>query len=372
MTDNAAADNAEYGLARFDSIGGVVRYNTVTGGGEAGIYLGDSADAGAKVQHNVVSKAQFGIFVRHSSGIEVKNNQAYGNCQGILVLDDGETGGVSNITVENNVVSSNNEACPATHDGPALQGGGILLLGATDSEVSWNIVRNNQGTEVNSGGILRSLGDPVRRSGRPVERLGARQLFLREPAGRPFMGRHRFGQHVHGQSLRDECSQRELLTGSREVAARCSPPPLVGREGSRTGRYRSRPSCAIKLAGVHAPPIHDYSRRSSSRRIRSTRRIPRFRSASTPELGGVLHRTRVCLRLDRFGIWATRASSGFSEETRPASTKQPRGTGAPYPAILRRSTHGRRSNRVSITSSRLVARVSLLMPPGSRVNPLKP
>ena len=154
LTDNAAADNAEYGLARFDSIGGVVRYNTVTGGGEAGIYLGDSADAGAKVQHNVVSQAQFGIFVRHSSGIELRNNQAYGNCQGILVLDDGETGGVSNITVKNNVVSSNSKACPATQDGPALQGGGILLLGATDSEVSWNIVRNNQGAEVNSGGIL--------------------------------------------------------------------------------------------------------------------------------------------------------------------------------------------------------------------------
>jgi parallel beta-helix repeat protein len=154
LTDNAAADNAEYGLARFDSLGGVVRYNTVTGGGEAGIYLGDSADAGAKVQHNVVSGAQFGIFVRHSSGIEVKNNQTYNNCQGILLLDDGEAGGVSNITVENNVVSSNNLACAATQDSPALQGGGILLLGATDSEVGWNIVRNNQGSELNSGGIL--------------------------------------------------------------------------------------------------------------------------------------------------------------------------------------------------------------------------
>ena len=51
-------------------------------------------------------------------------------------------------------MSSNSKACPATQDGPALQGGGILLLGATDSEVSWNIVRNNQGAEINSGGIL--------------------------------------------------------------------------------------------------------------------------------------------------------------------------------------------------------------------------
>ena len=154
LTDNAASDNEEYGLARFDSLGGVVRYNTVTGGGEAGIYLGDSANAGAKVTHNVVSGAQFGFFVRHSSGIELKNNQAYGNCQGILVLDDGEPGGASNITIENNVLTSNNETCAATQEAPSLQGGGILLLGATDSTVSWNIVRNNQGAEVNSGGIV--------------------------------------------------------------------------------------------------------------------------------------------------------------------------------------------------------------------------
>jgi hypothetical protein len=135
-------------------LGGVVRNNTVTGGGEAGIYVGDSPGADAKVLQNVVSKAEFGIFVRHSSTVDLRNNQAYGNCQGIIVLDDGQAGGVSGITIENNVLTSNNAACAATKEHPALQGGGILLLGATDSTVSWNIVRTNQGSEINSGGIV--------------------------------------------------------------------------------------------------------------------------------------------------------------------------------------------------------------------------
>lgn len=153
LTDNAVFKAGEYGLARFDSIGGVVKNNTVAGGGEAGIYLGDSADAGAKVMHNEVSGSQFGIFIRHSSGITVQLNHAFGNCQGIMVLDDG-SGGVSDIEIKYNYVTFNNEACAASDESPALSGGGIMLLGAADSLVAWNTVRGNTGTEINSGGIL--------------------------------------------------------------------------------------------------------------------------------------------------------------------------------------------------------------------------
>ncbi|MEO8424043.1 MAG: right-handed parallel beta-helix repeat-containing protein [Actinomycetota bacterium] len=154
LINNAVFGAGEYGLARFDSIGGVVQNNTVVGGGEAAIYLGDSANAGATVTHNEVSGAGFGIFIRHSSGITVQLNHAFGNCQGILVLDDGQAGGVSDIELKYNYVTFNNEACPASDEGPPLQGGGILLLGAADSLVAWNTVRGNEGTEVNSGGIV--------------------------------------------------------------------------------------------------------------------------------------------------------------------------------------------------------------------------
>ena len=153
LINNAVFDAGEYGLARFDSLGGVVQNNIVVGGGEAGIYLGDSANAEATVTHNEVSGAQFGIFIRHSSGITLQLNHSFSNCQGILVLDNG-SGGVSAIDIRYNYVTFNNATCAATDEDPALSGGGILLLGASDSSVTWNTVRGNTGTQVNSGGIV--------------------------------------------------------------------------------------------------------------------------------------------------------------------------------------------------------------------------
>jgi parallel beta-helix repeat protein len=172
LINNTVFGTGEYGLARFDSIGGVVQNNIVVGGGEAGIYLGDSADAGATVTHNEVSGAQFGIFIRHSSGITVQLNHAFSNCQGIMVLDDGQAGGVSNIDVRYNYITFNNEACTGSDGEPPVSGGGILLLGASDSTVSWNTVRGNQGTEINSGGVfLMSAADLVSGGHDPMDNV---------------------------------------------------------------------------------------------------------------------------------------------------------------------------------------------------------
>ncbi len=154
LTDNAVFKAGEYGLARFDSIGGALQNDTVVGGGEAGDLSGRLRRCRGKVTHNEVSGSQFGIFIRHSSGITVQLNHAFGNCQGIMVLDDGQSGGVSDIELKYNYVTFNNEACEASDDAPALSGGGIMLLGAADSLVAWNTVRGNAGTEINSGGIV--------------------------------------------------------------------------------------------------------------------------------------------------------------------------------------------------------------------------
>jgi nitrous oxidase accessory protein NosD len=153
LEGNAAYDTGEYGLASFDGLGAVIRNNRTGGAGEAGIYLGDSAAADAKIAHNDSWDSTFGIFVRHSSGVAVQQNHVFDNCQGIMILDDG-SGGVSDIEVKFNSSTLNTKTCPASDDAPAISGGGILLLGASDSSVTQNIVRHNEGTEVNSGGIL--------------------------------------------------------------------------------------------------------------------------------------------------------------------------------------------------------------------------
>jgi parallel beta-helix repeat protein len=153
ITNNASEDAGEYGFARFSSSGGLVEKNSASGSEEAGIYLGDSQHANATVEGNDVSDNQFGIFIRHARHIEVAYNQAEGNCQGILVLDDGSKNGAGNVNIHNNVFHANNKFCPPG-EGPPFQGGGVMLFGATDTIVAQNQVLGNQGDQVNSGGIV--------------------------------------------------------------------------------------------------------------------------------------------------------------------------------------------------------------------------
>ena len=161
LEGNAAYGSGEYGLASFDGLGAVIRDNRTGNDGEAGIYLGNSADAGAKILHNDSYASELGIFIRRSSGVSLQHNHLTQNCQGILILDDGQ-GDVSDITIKFNSATLNNKVCPAQGtDQPALSGGGILLLGASDSSVTQNIVRNNEGTEINSGGIVLLSAQPL-------------------------------------------------------------------------------------------------------------------------------------------------------------------------------------------------------------------
>jgi hypothetical protein len=98
---------------------------------------------------------QFGVFVRHARQVLVTGNRLSGNCQGVMVLDDGQRGGAGNVTVEYNSVSGNNKFCPKHGDTPVdLGGGGILLLGATHTLVAHNSVTGNSGKQINSGGIV--------------------------------------------------------------------------------------------------------------------------------------------------------------------------------------------------------------------------
>ena len=84
------------------------------------------------MRDNVTIGNQFGIFVRHARGVTVFHNLATRNCQGILVLDDGQKGGAGNVAILRNTAVSNNKFCPKTKDTPVnIKGGGILLLGAT-------------------------------------------------------------------------------------------------------------------------------------------------------------------------------------------------------------------------------------------------
>jgi hypothetical protein len=71
------------------------------------------------------------------------------------VLDDGQPGGAGNTTVWKNAVIKNNKSCPAGGDNPIdLKGGGILVLGATNTAILRNAVFGNRGRKQDSGGIV--------------------------------------------------------------------------------------------------------------------------------------------------------------------------------------------------------------------------
>ena len=155
VTRVVAAGDGDYGISRFVSTGTLFANDIAIGNHEAGFYVGDSPDADTVVRDNLAVGNQFGIFIRHAREVLVVGNRVHGNCQGILVLDDGQPGGAGSSVIRGNSVVKNNKFCPAHGDTPvSTQGGGILLLGATRTLVTHNSVAGNSGRQINSGGIL--------------------------------------------------------------------------------------------------------------------------------------------------------------------------------------------------------------------------
>jgi nitrous oxidase accessory protein NosD len=154
VTEVHAVNDGGYGISRFVSTSTVFADDTAIGNHEAGFYVGDSPQAQTVVRDDKAFGNQFGIFIRHARHVTVEDNLVRGNCQGILVLDDGQPGGAGNATITDNRAVANNKFCPKNPETPALQGGGILLLGATHTQVEGNSVAGNAGKQVNSGGIV--------------------------------------------------------------------------------------------------------------------------------------------------------------------------------------------------------------------------
>jgi hypothetical protein len=144
-----------YGIARFESTKTLFAHDTAIGNAEAGFYVGDSPKADTAITDDRAFGNQFGVFIRHARKVFVSRNLLKGNCQGILVLDDAQSGGAGSSVLTHNTVVRNNKFCPKQGESPvAFQGGGILLIGATRMLVSHNQVFGNQGRQLSSGGIV--------------------------------------------------------------------------------------------------------------------------------------------------------------------------------------------------------------------------
>jgi len=164
VVGNVSGWNGDYGIVGFLQHGGRYLWNVAHDNAGPGFYLGDSPQADYVIAHNRSFRNEFGIFVRHTAHAVVSRNQVSGNCIGVFFLDDGQPGGEHDLALSHNRSWANTKACPASDDGPAVSGIGVLFLGARHSVARDNVIRNNvpSGSTPFSGGLLllsaKSLG----------------------------------------------------------------------------------------------------------------------------------------------------------------------------------------------------------------------
>jgi parallel beta-helix repeat protein len=147
VTHNAFVDNGEYGASTFASTGTHLLYNTASGSGEAGFYLGDTPKGNFAVRGNEAFGNTQGIFLRDSAYGNVVDNDVHGNCIGIIVLDTGAPTTAGHYTIHDNQVHQNDKFCPAQggeEGAPALSGIGIAIVGGADNKVYANKVWANK------------------------------------------------------------------------------------------------------------------------------------------------------------------------------------------------------------------------------------
>ncbi|WP_329058657.1 right-handed parallel beta-helix repeat-containing protein [Streptomyces sp. NBC_00117] len=154
--------NGQWGIGQERSVRGVVRYDTLKGNGDAGLFLGNTVYAeegaldtdGTVVSHNRMLGNRIGVTVRRLRNLAVAHNEATGNCAAMMLVGDENKPRPGALTVRNNYVHDNSKYCPKTARLPYIQGSGIVLTGVEDSLLANNSVVNNVGKAPMSGGIV--------------------------------------------------------------------------------------------------------------------------------------------------------------------------------------------------------------------------
>jgi parallel beta-helix repeat protein len=179
VAKNRTLGNGGYGIFSLRSSRTLITNNVATDSHEAGIYVGESPNARARVTDNVVTGNQFGLFLRDATAITAEENRASGNCVGILALDTG--GGAGDFLISDNQVTANNKACGAG-EGPPTSGLGIVLAGTSKVRVAENRVTDNQptGPSAFGGGItVTSSKSPGQGGADPVDNRVIENTALR-------------------------------------------------------------------------------------------------------------------------------------------------------------------------------------------------
>ncbi|CAL9640692.1 right-handed parallel beta-helix repeat-containing protein [Streptomyces sp. Tu 3180] len=157
-----AEKNGQWGIAEERSVRSVLSHNVVEKNGDAGLFVANTVDTeeGARdagktvIRYNRTAGNRVGVTVRRLRNLTVDRNEATGNCAAVFVVGDETEPRTGDLSVTRNHIHANNKYCPKTPRLPFLQGSGIVLTGAEETLVAWNLVQGNKGTSPLSGGIV--------------------------------------------------------------------------------------------------------------------------------------------------------------------------------------------------------------------------
>ncbi|MGW4891480.1 right-handed parallel beta-helix repeat-containing protein [Kitasatospora sp. NPDC004240] len=155
-------DNGQQGIAQEKSVRAVITGNTATRNGQSGVFLANTVNheggaldtEGTVISGNRLTENRIGVTIRRARTLSVDQNAISGNCGGVFVVGDESVPRAGALTVSRNRVIANNKYCPPTPRLDHIQGTGILLTGAEDTQVTGNQVRDNVGASTMSGGIV--------------------------------------------------------------------------------------------------------------------------------------------------------------------------------------------------------------------------
>ena len=164
VTGVVTAHNGAWGMYIADVSNLSLLYNRSFDNGADGFQVARSPSSNAAIVGNAsYGNHGTGILFLDSLGGRIALNDLHANCAGIVVAHTGDPempGGGGNVAVQLNKVTANNGVCAASQEmgTPAYGGAGIVLIGAQNTVVALNDVRNNLAVAGSSfpdgGGIL--------------------------------------------------------------------------------------------------------------------------------------------------------------------------------------------------------------------------
>lgn len=128
-----------------------------------GIFVENASGNGVITGNASYGNLGSGIFFINSVGGRIASNDLHGNCAGIVVASvaiygPGSAPPSGDVSIQRNEVTANNRLCPAVpYQAPAYGGIGIALIGARNTTVARNDVRNNRAqadSALPGGGIV--------------------------------------------------------------------------------------------------------------------------------------------------------------------------------------------------------------------------